>query len=90
MNQTVNEKNIRELAEEIYESTLRFTLETPENIGRLVSIDVDSGDYELGSDEDVRASFRLCARCPRARTFMLRIGYKTAFAVGGTLERIPR
>ena len=43
--------------QEIYESRLRTLLETEANIGRIVSIDVESGDYEIG-DDLVAAGYR--------------------------------
>ena len=49
--------------QEIYESRLRTLLETEENIGRIVSVDVKSGDYEIG-DDLVSAGRRLQMRHP--------------------------
>ena len=41
-----NEEIARQ-GEEIYENRLRDALETDENIGKVVVIDVETGDYEL-------------------------------------------
>ena len=71
---------------EIYESRLRALLETDENIGRIVSIDVESGDYEVG-DDLVAAGRRLQERHPDARMYGKRIGYNAVYAVGGSLTR---
>lgn len=41
---------ISRIGHEIYETQLRDTVETEENIGRLISIDINTGDYEIGDD----------------------------------------
>jgi hypothetical protein len=71
---------------EIYERRLRSLLETQENIGRIVSIDVESGDYEIG-DDLVEAGRRLQQRHPNALMYGKRIGYNAVYAVGGSLSR---
>ena len=77
---------IGERGQEIYESRLRTLLETEENIGRIVSIDVESGDYEI-ADDLVAAGRRLQQRRPDARMYGKRIGYNAVYAVGGSLNR---
>ena len=77
-------------AEEIYRDSLRDLLEKPDHLGKLVSIDVESGDYELEVEGEMEAANRLRTRHPSARVFGLRIGYKTAYSVGGTRERLER
>ena len=72
--------------QEIYESRLRTLLEVEENIGRIVSIDVESGDYEIG-DDLVAAGRKLQERHPEARMYGKRIGYNAVYAVGGSLTR---
>ena len=42
----VSEEEIGRRGQEIYESRFRTLLEIEENIGRIVSIDVESCDYE--------------------------------------------
>jgi hypothetical protein len=72
----------------LYEQRLRPLLATPENMGKLLMIDVDSGDYELGEDgNDVELYRRLRSRQPRAQVFSLKVGYRTADAVGTSLQR---
>lgn len=72
--------------QEIYESRLRTLLETQENIGKIVSIDVDSGDYEI-ADDLLAAGRRLQQRRPDAQMYGKRIGYNAVYAVGGSLLR---
>jgi hypothetical protein len=70
-----------------YERAIRAQVEREENIGKLIWIDVDTGDYEIGDDGDVDAPLRLHARHPGAEVLALRIGYNAVDAVGGVLER---
>ena len=79
---------IGQRGQEIYDR-LRTLLETEENIGRIVSIDVESGDYEIG-DDLVAAGRRLQQRRPDARMYGKRIGYNAVYAVGGSLTRTTR
>ncbi|MCX6362454.1 MAG: hypothetical protein NT029_21895 [Armatimonadetes bacterium] len=70
----------------MYEQVIRTLVETEGNIGKIVSIDIDSGDYTI--DDDAIASARLLlARRPDAAIYGARIGYDAMFAVGGTLNR---
>ena len=61
-------------------------LETEENIGKIVSIDVVSGDYEIAEDLLI-AGRRLQLRHPDAQMYGKRIGYNAVYAVGGSLTR---
>ena len=68
---------IEELARrgtEMYEQQIRPQLAAG-NKGRIVTIDVDSGDFEL-ADTLLDSATRLLARRPDAQTWTLRIGYK--------------
>jgi hypothetical protein len=51
------------------------------NRGRVVAIDVESGDFEVGSDTLV-ASDQLLARIPNAQTWFERIGYPALHRFG--------
>src|SRR5947208_4058524 len=72
-------------ARELYEG-LRAKVETPENIGKLIVMDVESGDYEI-DEQGIEASRRLQARHPGATLYALRIGYRTVESFAGVLER---
>ena len=82
----VSNEEIGLRGQEIYEEKLRVLLETGENIGKVVSIDIDSGDYEV-ADDLVVAGRRLQARHSDARMYTKRIGYNAVYAVGGSLVR---
>lgn len=58
---------------EIYERDIRPQVEA-DNFGKVVAIDVISGDYELG--EDVLVSVpQLRARKPEAEIWLMRVGF---------------
>jgi hypothetical protein len=67
--------------EEIYEREIRAKVEAT-NKGKFLVLDIDSGTYEIAQD-DLTASKRLLARRPNAETYGLRIGYPTAYRIGG-------
>ena len=72
-------------AQELYER-LRPKIETPDNIGKLIVMDVETSDYEI-DDMGIETSQRLQSRHPDATLYALRIGYKSAVSFCGVLER---
>ena len=85
----LSDNEIARRGEEIYQNALREKIEES-NIGKLVSIDVETGDYEIGTDAytDIDAPLRLHAKHPDAAVYTLRVGYNAVVALGGVLERI--
>ena len=71
---------------ELYESSIRSHIETEENIGKIVSIDVETGEYAV-ADDPLAASAVLRQKHPDAAIFGLRIGYNAVYAVGGSITR---
>lgn len=57
---------------EVYEQLIRRQVEQ-ENRGRIVAIDIESGEFELG-DNTLAASEKLLARAPDAQIWCVRIG----------------
>ncbi len=72
--------------EELYAQNISSKVETEENIGKIVSIDIETGEYAVDSDPVV-AGLRVQAKHPDAAIYGKRIGYNVAFALGGTLTR---
>lgn len=66
---------------------LRSEIETPQNIGKLVSFDTTTGEYAIGDDNSFAAPRSLRARNPKADIVTLRIGFDAVYALGGVLER---
>ena len=64
----------------IYDRVIRPTLES-QNTGRIVSIDVDTEDFEI-DDSVLPASMRLRVRKPDARIGAIRIGVGPVHRLG--------
>ena len=81
---TLPDAEIDRRGQELYETRLRARLDTPENQGKHLVIDVETEAYEV--DEDgLAASRRLLARHPGAALYGLRIGYNAVYALGGAV-----
>lgn len=83
---TLSSQEIARRGKELYERSIRAKVETEENIGKIVSINVETGDYEIGNDL-VETSLRLQAKQADAALWGERIGFNAVYAVGGTLVR---
>lgn len=75
---------IAQIGEQIYEQEIRSQVET-EHQGEFVIIDVNTGDYEVDPD-DPTACQRLLARRPDALLYGVRVGYATAYRLGGASQ----
>jgi hypothetical protein len=83
-------EEVARLANEFYENRLRAIVETDENIGKMILIDVETGDYAI-SKSDREAVHQLKAKNPNARLFGIRIGYDASIALGGAgMERTKK
>jgi hypothetical protein len=82
----LDDQKITQSGKEIYEKQLRRKVEIGENIGKIISIDIVSGDYEIDSDL-LTTCRRLQARHENAVLWTERIGFNAVYAVGGTLTR---
>ena len=74
--------------QELY-ARLRPVVETPENIGKLIVMDVESGDYVIDA-KGIETSRRLQSRHPDSTLYALHVGDKAAVVLGGILERTAR
>ena len=72
--------------EEWYVQHIQAQVETEANIGKFISIDIETGEYAVDADP-VAAGLRVQAKHPDAAIYGKRIGYNAAFALGGTLVR---
>jgi hypothetical protein len=72
--------------QELYERQLREQVETDENLGKQIVIDIETGEYEI-DDNGLAASRRLLARHPGAALYGARIGYNAVYTLGGALTR---
>ncbi len=69
-----------ELAKELYENVIKHQL-TDDQLGMYIAIDVDSGDYELGTD-GLNTALALRERCPNGRLFGMLHGSYTTGSIG--------
>ena len=67
--------------EALYEQRIRLYVEATHQ-GNFVVIDIETGDYEIDAD-DLAATKRALAKRPDAVLYGLRIGYPTAYRLGG-------
>ena len=72
-------------AQVIYDR-LKPQIETEENIGKIISIDVLTGDYAI-ADEILPAADALRTRQPRGKFFAMRIGHKAVYSISGPRMR---
>lgn len=73
--------------EEIYARTLRDKVEAG-NIGKLLAIDVHTGEYEIGT-EHLETVHRLRERQPDAEVYLIKVGYPATAVIGGRLLPNP-
>lgn len=85
--QTLNRDEVGKRAKRLYDQQIRSQVETPENIGKMVIINVETGEYGV-DDTGLETSRRLHVGRPEAPLFGIRIGYDAADALGGVVERI--
>jgi len=50
----------------------------PEDDGKFVAIDVETGDFEIDPD-DYTAATSLQSRAPNANVWLMRVGYPTTY-----------
>ncbi len=82
-----SDREIARRGRDLYDRTIRARVETVENIGRIISIDIDTGNYEIGEDI-LDLSTRLQLKSPNALIWVERIGFNAVYAVGGTLTKV--
>ncbi|MBU7584048.1 MAG: hypothetical protein KAF91_14245 [Nostoc sp. TH1S01] len=79
-------EEITQRGRELYENSIRSQVETAQNIGKIISINVETGEYEIG-DDLIITSRKLQAKQADAPIWAGRIGFNAVYAVGGTLIR---
>jgi hypothetical protein len=72
---------IAERGRKLYDEQLRAKV-TPGNIGKFLVIDIETGEYEIDTEE-LAALRRAQAKHPEAALYMVRIGSRTAYQLGG-------
>jgi hypothetical protein len=79
-------EEVVEAGTKIYEQRIRSLVEMPENIGKMLTLDVETGEYEIGVNT-IEGAIELKQNRPIARLFTLRIGHDFGVSFGGLSER---
>lgn len=66
----------------LYEQHIRAVVDTPQNRGKMLVVNVETGEYEMDAD-DVMAAKNAKARFGTAALFSMRVGYAAAYRLGG-------
>jgi hypothetical protein len=74
-------EQIVERGQRLYDQQIRHKVE-PQHKGDYLVINVETGEYEMDAD-DLVASKRAKVRFPDAPLYTLRVGYPTAYRLGG-------
>jgi hypothetical protein len=85
----LSREEVAQRAKGLYASVIREKVEVEENIGKMVIIDIETGDYEIDKT-GLQSSRNLSQKHPNARLFGIRIGYNVAVSLGGVMERVDQ
>src|SRR5438094_10610632 len=79
----LSRQEIARRGEELYAHRIRPLVDTADNHGKIIVIDVETGEYEI-AENGLDASHRLLARRPDAPLLGLRIGLDAVEGFGGS------
>ena len=65
----------------MYQSQIRSIVDTPDNFGKMLVIDVETGEYGIDIS-GVTSAIKLKGKRPTARLFMIKIGFDVAVDFG--------
>ena len=66
----------------LYDQKIRPYVETADNLGKIVVVDIETGDYEMDSD-GLTANKRALAKHPEGAFYGVRVGYDAVESLGG-------
>ncbi len=72
---------IAQRGEALYDQSLKSLVE-PKHFGKYLVVDIETGDYEIGTDY-IQPTEKLLAKRPDAPLYALRIGYRAVGRIGG-------
>jgi hypothetical protein len=79
-------EEVAAIGQKIYDERIKSIVETPENIGKMLTLDIETGEYRIGVNS-VTEGLELKQKRPLSRLFTLRIGYDAGVSFGGSSER---
>ncbi|KAF3884388.1 MULTISPECIES: hypothetical protein [Nostocales] len=74
-------EEVAQRAKQFYEDGIRQQVEHRDNIGKMIVIDAETGEYGIDKT-GVESVLSLKQKNPNARLFTMRIGYDVAFSFG--------
>ncbi|MFK0734962.1 MAG: hypothetical protein ACFKPT_27745 [Gloeotrichia echinulata GP01] len=74
-------EEVAQRAKQFYENGIRQKIEYGENIGKMIVIDAETGEYGIDKT-GVETALTLKQKNPNARLFTMRIGYDVAVSFG--------
>jgi len=83
----LSREEVARRARHLYENSIRKQVETDKNIGKMVIIDFESGDYKV-DETGLKAARKLSVKHLHSPLFGIRIGYNVAVSFGGVMERV--
>lgn len=83
----LSREEVARRAKQLYENSIRQRVEQDDNIGKMVIINIETGDYAIDAT-GLEAARTLRKKYPNARLFGIRIGYNVAVSFGGTMEPV--
>jgi hypothetical protein len=81
MERKMTAEEIGRRGEALYDAGIREKVETPENIGKFLAIDLGTGHYELDGDIHAAVTRGLEAN-PDGLFYFVRIGYDAVYELG--------
>jgi hypothetical protein len=81
----LSHEEVAHRAKQMYESGIRQQVHSEDNIGKMVIIDIETGNYKVDDDGLVSAT-HLSEKNPTARLFGIRIGYNVSASFGGVMK----
>jgi hypothetical protein len=87
--QDYTNEQVAERGEALYQRDIRSKVDTAENFGKYVVVDIESGDYEVAA-ERIPAIDRLRLRRPDGTYYILRVGFRAAASLGGGRRHLDR
>ncbi|MDD1421719.1 hypothetical protein MEO40_21875 [Dolichospermum sp. ST_sed1] len=82
----LSSEEVAKCAKELYNNGIRQEVEIEENIGKMIIIDIETGEYAIDKI-GIESAHYLRNKNPLARLYGLRIGYKVAVSFCGDMER---
>ncbi|MEA5553700.1 hypothetical protein VB713_22430 [Anabaena cylindrica UHCC 0172] len=82
----LSSEEVAKRAKELSDNSIHQQVDTEENIGKMIIIDIETGEYAIDKT-GIKSAHYLRNKNRFARLFGIRIGYKVAASFNGEMER---